>query len=206
MPSPPTNIRGARRRVTAERRVEQAQAARTRAELGLAEIEAEQRRVAAETDDLEARARVVRDAVPLTRAVPRHRNGRWRGAKPRARWARRHGCCAWPRASWIRRLPSSTPISRAGCPRRQAPPSCDAAPIDEALRLRSACLHGLTLTRRAATRPHLLPRGRCSAQRPRAPGWSLSVPGRPRRRSNPARPVRSRRALSPAAPRTRSAP
>ena len=142
------------RRVTAERRVEQAQAARTRAELGLAELEAEQRRVAAETDDLEVRARVMRDAVPLTPSRP---------ATPEREQARREA--ARSLGSQARLLCVAARLLDPKAPKLDANLSAldtlDAklrqaagvAPIDEALRLRSACLHGLTLTRRAATRP-----------------------------------------------------
>jgi hypothetical protein len=141
------------RLVTAEHRLEQAQAARTRVEVGLAQLEAEQRRVIAETDDLEARARVVRDAVPLTPSRP---------ATPEREQARREA--ARSLGSQARLLCVATRLLDPKAPKLEANLSAldaldatlrqaaGAAPIDEALRLRSACLHGLTLTRRAATR------------------------------------------------------
>jgi hypothetical protein len=138
----------------AQHRLEQAQAARTRAEGTLTQLEAEQRRVAAEADDLEARARVARDAVPLTPSRP---------ATPEREQARREA--ARSLGSQARLLCVATRLLDPKAPQLDASLSAldaldarlrqaaGAAPIDEALRLRSACLHGLTLTRRAATRP-----------------------------------------------------
>jgi hypothetical protein len=141
------------RLATAEHRLEQTQSARTRAELGLAELEAQQRRVAAEADDLEVRARVVRDAVPLSPSRP---------ATPEREQARREAARALGTQARLlcvatRLLDPKAPALGANLSALDALDvklrvTAGAAPIDEALRLRSACLHALTLTRRAATR------------------------------------------------------
>jgi hypothetical protein len=140
------------RLAAAERRLELARAERTRIERSLADLTSERRRVAAEAEDLELRARVVRDAVPIAHSRP---------TTPEREQARRDAARALGTQARLlcvatRMLDPKAPTLGADL---AALDSLDGklrqgsggVPIDEALRLRSACLHALTLARRGAT-------------------------------------------------------
>lgn len=133
----------------AEERRAQAATRAERARTDLATLEEEQRRVAAEADDLDMRVRVARDAQPIAVSEPasaEREAARWSAARTIASQARLL-CTA------ARMLTPDTPelgalvtgldaldTALASKPKR--------APIDDAMRLRSSCLAELTRARR----------------------------------------------------------
>jgi outer membrane protein OmpA-like peptidoglycan-associated protein len=136
--------RAEERRATADQRAD-------RAERDLAALEESQRRVAAEADDLEMRLRVVRDAEPLAPSEPAS------AEREAARLAAARSIASQARLLCVatRMLgPENGELTNAlaaldaldtalaGKPKR--------TPIDEATRLRSACLIELTRARRPA--------------------------------------------------------
>lgn len=135
----------------AEERRADASARAERAAVELSTIEASQRRVAAEADDLEMRLRVVRDAQPLSPSEPasaEREAARLVAARSIASQARLL-CTA------TRMLGSDTTELTAAFTALDALDSGlsskpKRAPIDEAIRLRTACLSELTRARRPA--------------------------------------------------------
>jgi len=140
------------RLVRAQRRQDRARQNVEAARSELHALDQQQRTLAAETDALELRIKVARDAVPLRPNVP---------SSPEREKARREA--AEGLTVQARLLCSAAKLlepTREGLPKllaelstvEQRARSEAAAPIDEALRLRSECLKQLTLTRRPARR------------------------------------------------------
>lgn len=139
------------RLVRAQHRLQAAEDAERLAQQALSRLDREQQRVAAEADQLELRARVARSSVPLAPTSP---------TTPEREQARREASRAL--GTEARLLCIATRLLDAKAPELDAHfaalnsmdqklVDAKSAPIDEALRLRSACLHSLTLVRRAAT-------------------------------------------------------
>ncbi len=116
-------------------------------------LDTEQQKVAAEADDLEMRTKVIRDALPLVPnepASPEREKARWDAARSLAMQAQL--LCAATRL-----VDPDAPAAREHTPAladldQSLAARSAAVPIDEAIRLRSACLRSLTLARRPATR------------------------------------------------------
>jgi len=137
----------------AQRRLAVAEGELADAQKLLQALDGEQQKVAAEADDLEMRIKVIQDALPLVPnepASPEREKARWDAARALAMQAQL--LCAATRLI--------DPDSSGSGERTQALAGLDqalaersaAAPIDEAIRLRSACLRSLTLARRPAAR------------------------------------------------------
>ena len=137
----------------AEHRKTRAQQDLEAAKKELDQLDEQQKRVAAEADDLEMRIKVARDAEPLgpnEPTSPQRERARLDAARSLALQARL--LCASTRLlegekdtvqEQMKAL-DALDATLAGRP--------EVAPIDAAVRLRSACLERLTLTRRAAAR------------------------------------------------------
>ncbi len=136
----------------AEERRQHAQEDLERAEQALHQLDKQQQLVAAEADDLEMRIRVVRDAEPLPRNAPtsaKREQARWEVARSLALQGRLLCTSA-------RLLDDQSPelqehhaaldvLDKALAARPEV------VPVDDAIRLRSACLERLTITRRGPT-------------------------------------------------------
>ncbi|MFC1641951.1 hypothetical protein ACFL5O_04580, partial [Myxococcota bacterium] len=141
------------RLVTARRRVQKAEGAIAQAQLELGRLEADQQRVAAEANNLEVRARVLRDSVPLAasrRSTPQREEARRDAARALSVQARL--LCAATRllAPQTDKL-ESTLLALDALDAKLAQSSAS-GPIDEAIRLRTECLQHLTVVRRIITR------------------------------------------------------
>ena len=133
----------------AESRLAESKLALQKAEGDLGALDEKQKFVAAEADDLEKRVRMLEDALPLVPNAP---------ASPEREKAR--GEAARAMASQARLLCLATRLLDEKAAVAESLGQLDAlekalaaapAPIDEAVRLRSACLKHLTLARRPAT-------------------------------------------------------
>jgi hypothetical protein len=136
----------------ADSRLANASDRRTLAQKELEGVEAEQQHAAAEADDLEMRARVVRDALPLTPTEPASPD------RERARLAAARAIALQARLLCVatQMLSSDTPgVIDAFKSLDALDAALDAkparTPIDEAVRLRSTCLAELTKVRRPGT-------------------------------------------------------
>jgi flagellar motor protein MotB len=137
----------------AQQRTAEAEIALRKAKAELAALDEKQRFMAAAADDLEKRARVLEDALPLAPNVPaspEREKARREAARSMASQARLL-CLATrllePNASGLGDSVGKLDALDKELDRTQAP-----VPIDEAVRLRSACLKHLTLARREKTR------------------------------------------------------
>ena len=137
----------------AQRRLAAAESELEDAQKQLHALDAEQQKVAAEADDLEMRAKVMRDALPLAPNEP---------ASPEREKARRNAARSLAMQGQLlcaaARLldPNATGVTEhtqsLGALDKTLADRAVAVPIDEAIRLRSACLRSLTLARRPTTR------------------------------------------------------
>lgn len=123
----------------------------------LAQLEVEQQRLAAETADLELRAKVARDAEPLAKNEPASPE-REKARRDAARAIVTQGSLLCVAARLVEPARSAvTPLLTRADELRKKLDSSAPAPIDEATALRSDCLRELTLARRprAQERPSL---------------------------------------------------
>ncbi len=137
------------RLAVAEAQLAEARLAKKSQEARLAQLDAEQQRLAADAVDLELRAKVARDAEPLAKNEP---------ASPERERARREAARAIvTQASLLCVSANLVEPSRAALPglvaktdelRKRLSTPAGPAPIDDATSLRSACLRELTLARR----------------------------------------------------------
>jgi flagellar motor protein MotB len=137
----------------AEQRREQARLELERAQQVLAQLDEQQQRVATEADDLEMRIKVARDAEPLAPnepTSPKRERARLEAARSLALQARL--LCTSTRLLDSKANGLSEDLKALDALDAVLAGQPEATPIDEAVRLRSACLERLTLTRRAATR------------------------------------------------------
>lgn len=143
----------------ADSRTEKGRAELAAAQAELAKIEADQARVTAEADALDLKIKVVRDAQPIVpsgKADPDREAARLAAARALAVQAR--VLCAAAKLlasdaskdSEVGKLTSTIDEATAGADKLDAAvgPSAKLAPIDEASRVRAACLSALTLVRR----------------------------------------------------------
>ncbi len=138
----------------AENRLAEARLSEKQQAERLAQLEVEQQRLAAETADLELRAKVARDAEPLTKNEP---------ASPEREKARREAARAIVTQGSLlcvaARLvePNRTALPALSAKADELRKKLDTAapsPIDEATALRSDCLRELTLARRPRALAH----------------------------------------------------
>jgi flagellar motor protein MotB len=137
----------------AEQRMGEAELALRKAKSELAALDEKQRFVAAEADDLEKRVRMLEDALPLApnvQASPEREKARLEAARAMASQARLLCLAARllePNASGLADSVGKLDALDQELAKTQAP-----VPIDEAIRMRSACLKHLTLVRRDRSR------------------------------------------------------
>jgi len=137
------------RLTVSEARLGEARRAEKAQEQRLAQLEAEQRRLSAETADLELRAKVARDAEPLAKNEP---------ASPERERARREAAraivtqasllCTSARLVEPNRAALAPLLGKGDELRKRLEAPAAPAPIDDATNLRSDCLRELTLARR----------------------------------------------------------
>ncbi len=141
------------RSVKAEARLKDVEQALQKAKSDLAKLDEQQQRIAAEADNLEMRVKVARDALPLipsAKAAPQREAARRKAVQALSSQARL--LCIGAHL-----LQGETPALKAtlgklGALEEKAEKPSEPAPIDDAIQLRSDCLHQLTLARRVETR------------------------------------------------------
>jgi hypothetical protein len=137
----------------AQRRLALAESELTDAQERLRALDTEQQKVAAEADDLEMRIKVMRDALPLVPnepASPEREKARWNAARSLAMQAEL--LCAATRLIDPNAPGAAEHAQPLAALEKALSVRSGDVPIDEAIRLRLACLRSLTLARRPATR------------------------------------------------------
>ncbi len=136
----------------AQTRLATAQAKLDQAQKELAELDEKEKRVAAEADDLEMRAKVAQDALPLvpnTPASPGREKARLEAARAMAVEARL--LCVSTRLLGTSSKDLEQALSKLDSLDAELSKKPAAAPIDDAITLRSKCLELLGQARRPAT-------------------------------------------------------
>jgi hypothetical protein len=137
----------------ADKRLVESEAALGKAQRELAALDEKQRFVLAEADDLEKRVRMLKDALPLVpnaQASPEREKARLEAARAMSSQARL--LCLASRMLGDSKKELGEALAKLDSLDAQLAKGAAPVPIDEAVRLRSACLSQLTLVRRDKTR------------------------------------------------------
>jgi len=141
------------RLVRAEQELAVARTDLAKAKTTLSDLDEKQRRVAAEADDLELRVKVAQDALPLVPNAPTSpERERARLDAARALTSQARLLCTAARLLDAKAAELTQELTRVAELEAALAKPLKTAPIDDAVRLRSACLRHLTLARRPATR------------------------------------------------------